>query len=124
MRVPSAWATGLLPSQAVPPRFTFSSEVHGSALVVALQGKMDLYAAQIGRKGLRDVVLAHPGEVVIDLRPLTFLDSSGLSVLIALDQDVRAAGRRIRFVRGTSASRVIEVAGMDKQLTWVDDVPS
>jgi anti-sigma B factor antagonist len=52
-------------------------------------------------------------EVVIDLSSLSFLDSSGIAVLVTGQQKLVAQGRRL-VVRGarTHALKVFEIAGL------------
>ena len=58
--------------------------------------------------------------IVVDLSGLTFIDSSGLHVLLG----ERAAGRPAALVRGSQSnvSRVLEVVGVDRAVPIFADV--
>jgi anti-anti-sigma factor len=62
---------------------------------------------------------------VLDMRGLTFIDSSGLRALIMADERVRADGGRIIVVRGPDrVNDVLEVTGVAKRLELVDEPPT
>jgi anti-sigma B factor antagonist len=68
---------------------------------------------------------AETATVVIDLRGLTFIDSSGLRALIMADQRVRADGGRFIVVRGPDrVNEVLEVTGVARQVELVDEPPA
>ncbi len=77
----------------------------GARVVVALHGELDLATAP----ELDDVLTQHAGaELVVDLEDLTFLDSSGLAVLL------RATARRTLALRRPNqlVLRVLETTGV------------
>jgi anti-anti-sigma factor len=62
---------------------------------------------------------------VVDLRGLTFIDSSGLRALIMADQRVRADGGRVIVVKGPDrVNEVLEVTGVARQIELVDEPPA
>ena len=62
---------------------------------------------------------------VIDMRALTFIDSSGLRALIMADQRVRAEGGRFIVVRGPDrVDQVLEMTGVAGQIELVDEPPT
>jgi anti-anti-sigma factor len=63
--------------------------------------------------------------MVLDLRGLYFLDSAGLSRLLAARRRAGRAKRRLVLVRGTrNVSRVMMLAGIHDAFELVDDIPS
>jgi anti-sigma B factor antagonist len=63
--------------------------------------------------------------LVVDLRGLSFIDSSGLRALIMADHGVRAGGGRFIVVRGPDrVHEVLEVTGVAKQIELVDEPPA
>lgn len=83
-------------------------------MVVDVLGEVDFGAGA----ALRDLVLAQvrtgrPRSVTVDLAQVTFLDSSTLGVLLALQESVRAAGVSFAVVNPSPlAARVLEVTGL------------
>ena len=54
----------------------------GDAVVVAVEGELDLFTAPFLRDEVRDAIKLDGARLVLDLTALSFMDSSGLSVLI------------------------------------------
>jgi anti-anti-sigma factor len=61
--------------------------------------------------------------VILDLRDVTFIDSSGLSVIVASHQQMRAAEGRLAVVvtRPSPVLRLFELCGLTETLTITDD---
>jgi anti-anti-sigma factor len=64
----------------------------GDTIWVALGGELDVYATPSLRAALRNVEQAGAGTIVLDLRGLDFLDSSGLAVLLGAHERAAASG--------------------------------
>ena len=63
--------------------------------------------------------------VVIDLRRLTFIDSTGLHAIVAADARARRADQRVVLVRGPeTVDRVFALTGVRDHLRIVDLTPS
>ncbi|MFD0888143.1 STAS domain-containing protein, partial [Streptosporangium algeriense] len=54
----------------------------GDAVVVAVEGELDLFTAPFLRDEVRDAIKLDGSRLILDLTALSFMDSSGLSVLI------------------------------------------
>jgi anti-anti-sigma factor len=101
-----------------------TSERQG-AVHVELAGELDIAtAAQLDDEMQR---LEAEGRqlVVLDLRPLEFMDSSGLRALLSADSRARELGRRLVIVRGDDrVQRVLRITRLDERLELVDDADS
>jgi anti-sigma B factor antagonist len=90
--------------------------------LIALVGELDIASAPRFEEGLAEVEADTPGTVVLDLRRVDFIDSTGLRAVIAADERARTAGRRLVVVRGPAAvERVFNVTQLDQRLDIVDD---
>lgn len=88
---------------------------------LAVRGELDVSGVEELERALAEVESAEPQVLILDLREVTFLDSSGLRSLLAADRRAKAAGRRLAFVRGPEpVQRVFEIALLDRRLTFVD----
>lgn len=59
--------------------------------------------------------------IIVDLRRLEFIDSTGLSVLVKANQRAQDAGRRFALVNGGSQiQRLLSLTGIADRLTLVD----
>ena len=81
-------------------------------------GELDIATAPV----LEDALAAHrKSGVVLDLSRLSFLDSSGLHLLVRMRRDADADGWKLEMIRPVGeASRVIEVTKMDRVLRLAD----
>src|SRR5207253_1178649 len=94
----------------------------GAVPILSLSGELDI--AVVGRveQGLVPLEEQRPAILVLDLRGLAFMDSSGLRLVLEADRRARRDGRRLVVVRGPDAvHRVFTVATLDKRLEIVDD---
>ena len=64
-------------------------------------------------------------ELVLDLRGLTFMDSTGLRLVIRWDSAAREDGFHFAVVPGEEVvQRVFRITGMDEHLTLADPPPN
>ena len=100
-------------------RFSLHTSLAGRKAVVSLAGELDLAgAATLERElaGLQD------STVVVDLRGLGFIDSSGLRALAVAAMRAQSAGRRFALVPGAArVMRVFDVTRMRERLEFVAD---
>ena len=99
----------------------FQTTRNGTVAVVAATGELDLSGATVLEAELERLA-AEPelGTVVLDLRGLEFLDSSGLRLIVLADMRAREAGRRFALVRGPdTVHRVFEITRMSERLDFV-----
>jgi anti-anti-sigma factor len=63
--------------------------------------------------------------VVLDLRELEFIDSSGVQLLLSADRRACEAGGRLLVVRGAAQiDRLLALLDIDRQLELVDQPPA
>lgn len=63
-------------------------------------------------------------EVVVDLRALTFMDSTGLQALLHGHQEAQRTARSFSLIRGTpTVMRVFELSGVDGLIPFAGPVP-
>jgi len=91
-----------------------------TALVV-VSGELDLASGPALEHELARALASRPRVLVIDLRELEFIDSTGLSILIKAHQRAQAEGRRFAVVKGPSqVQRLLGLTGLEERLTLVD----
>ena len=95
------------------------------ASIVAITGELDVATAGPVEEALLGVEEDEPERIVLDLRELRFIDSTGLSLLINADRRGRKAGRQVTIVTGTGpARRILQTVGLDTRLDVVQDLPA
>src|SRR5947209_7457457 len=106
-----------------PPAFSARAERRDGAAVVVLGGELDLAAVDA-----LHAVLARPeaqgDTLVFDLRDVTFIDSSGLSVIVASHQRQRSSQGRFAVVVASPSAvqRLFELCGLTDTLTISNDL--
>jgi anti-anti-sigma factor len=95
---------------------------HNGTPWVGLRGEFDLGAAATVEQRLSQVEHRHPDTMVLDLRELTFIDSTGLRTILGADARARVEGRRLLLVPGPpNVHRVFRIALLDQRLDFVED---
>ena len=101
-----------VPRQAAPP---FRVDVHPERDVVRVVPvvELDLATAELLEQQLHELRSAGFDRVVLDLRELTFIDSSGIRVVVAEHQFADDAEHAFSLISGPPAvQRALEVCGL------------
>ena len=89
-------------------------------VAIGLVGELDLSTASEAEKALRHAEAGAPF-VLVDLRGVSFLDSTGLRLILAADARAKREGRRLALVPGPeSVHRVFRIALLEDRLEFVD----
>lgn len=89
---------------------------------IVLAGELDIATHGEAESVLRDAQDGTAGTVVVDLRQLSFMDSTGLRLLVQAEQRAHESGHRLVIIRGPEpVHRVLEITGLDTRLDVVDD---
>lgn len=89
---------------------------------LALKGELDISSAAQVEDALGRIESGQPGLVLIDLRELAFMDSTGLRTVVSADSRAREQGRRLAVVRGPEAvDRIFSLTRLDERLEMLDE---
>jgi anti-sigma B factor antagonist len=101
--------------------FSVVEHNHGGATVVAVSGELDLRTSPELEQRLTGAFDAGAELVILDLRLIEFMDSTGLRVLLGAHQRAHESGRRFALVKGADqVERVLTLTGVRDLLTVVD----
>jgi anti-anti-sigma factor len=90
------------------------------AVWIRLDGELDIHTTAQLQTAL-DAALHSRRLIVIDLRGLTFMDSTGLGALISANAVARRCGSRLVLIRGRDqVERLFELTGLTETLAVVD----
>ena len=98
----------------------FSYTVDQSRATLSLSGELGHHEAISIMSGIADTIEAElPAQVVLDLSGLSFMDSSGIAVIVQANRKCREIGASLE-VHGTphQAMRILKAAGIDKAVTF------
>jgi anti-sigma B factor antagonist len=88
-------------------------EVSGHA-VLEVKGEVDVYTSAKLRERLLEVIGGGANRVVVDLRRVDFLDSSGLGVLVGALKRLRMAGGDLSLVcDNEKLLKIFKITGLD-----------
>jgi anti-sigma B factor antagonist len=91
---------------------------------VAVAGELDIAGAGALQTQLDKLRGTGFTDVVLDLRDLEFMDSSGVGLILAEDRRARGAGQRFSVVAGRPAvQRALALCGVADELDFVAPAP-
>ncbi len=99
--------------------FRLEVRSQGKATIIAVSGELDLASSPALQEELDRA--SDSDMMIIDLRELDFMDSTGLSVLVRAHQRAEEQGRRLAMVKGPQqVQRLLSLTGVADRLTVVD----
>lgn len=93
--------------------------------VLSLEGEIDLHVSPEVAEELRAIVAKKPKVLVVDLGKVTYMDSSGLAVLIEAMQKVQEYGGQFALAKmQEGVQHIFEIARLDQVFRIFPDVDS
>src|SRR5436305_12942409 len=93
--------------------FTIEVEPQRDVVRVCPHGEVDLVTVRRVRERIDELTAAGFERLLLDLREVTFLDSTGLRLLIELDHAARAGGWQLALIDGPPAvQRLFDLTGL------------
>jgi anti-sigma B factor antagonist len=107
-------------SKFPPPKaFSVRTEQRGATAVVIPTGELDIDTAPALERTLERALESGADRVVLDLRELEFLDSSGLRSLLLARRRAEDARKPFALVAGShELERTLEIAGVHSIFDW------
>jgi anti-anti-sigma factor len=94
------------------------------ALHVTLTGELDISNVERFEQVLMELEQPRPELIVLDLRAVRFIDSTGLSLLLNADARARRQSRHVTIVSGTGAARrIMRTVALDQILDVTTEPP-
>jgi anti-sigma B factor antagonist len=104
-----------------PEPFRCEVETAHGQLHVIPHGEIDLASVGMLESKLRELRDTGFDHLVLDLREVTFMDSTGLRLILAWDADAREEGVDFALIRGTPVvQRLFDVTGLAGRLRFVE----
>jgi anti-sigma B factor antagonist len=106
-------------------RLTVGTATFGPWSVITATGEVDLSSASQLREAVTGYLAADRVDLVVDLTAVTFLDSTGLGLLVGAAKRSRNAGGSLRVVcDNPRVLRLLRITGLDKTLPLYPDLES
>ena len=102
-------------------QLTLRSEREGVVHTICPSGELDVATADDVQAELERVEATDASSIVLDLSDLTFMDSTGVRLLVNAEVRSRADSNRLTLLRGRPAvQRVLELTSVDVLLPFAD----
>jgi anti-sigma B factor antagonist len=109
--------TGSIPED----QLTLRRSPDADGVVVILEGELDLATAPQLERALREVQATSPGRILIDLRDLGFMDSTGLAVIVRAQLAADTSGHRLALGHPPpQVKRLLQITGLVDLFTFED----
>jgi anti-anti-sigma factor len=110
---------GVVRSSLAQP-FRIALVLNGAEVVVVLAGELDLVSAAVLERQVRTLRPAFD-PIVLDLRRIDFIDSSGLRLLLSLRNDAKRDGKGLILVPGRpQIQRIFDLTATRGLFDWRD----
>jgi stage II sporulation protein AA (anti-sigma F factor antagonist) len=105
----------------VQSQFRVEVRNEAGATVIVLSGELDLASSPALEEELARVFESDSRRVMIDLRALEFMDSTGLSLIVRAHQDASQAERELYLVKGPpQVQRLLTLTGVADRVSVID----
>jgi anti-anti-sigma factor len=105
--------------QASP--FEIRSERNADSGRLSLIGELDIATSPQVEEAARRMLSEGVRELVVDLREITFIDSSGLRMLIVLSDGATKEGWTLGLIRPSEPMSVFAITGADANLPFIEE---
>lgn len=97
--------------------FRVDVRTDGRAAIITVSGELDLASAPALDSELEQAGRSDSELLVLDLRGLEFMDSTGLSVIVKAHQRLSDEGRSLCLIRGPhQVQRLLDLTGVGERL--------
>ena len=97
--------------------FTVERQLSNGTARILVRGELDMETGPRLDEELRDVEAERPAVLVLDLRDVSFFDSTGLQLVLDADVRAREEGRRFVVLPGDGEPmRILELADVADRL--------
>jgi anti-sigma B factor antagonist len=110
---------------AIPRPLEIETQLADARATLRLAGELDIATVPRLQEAVQSVLAAGPERLVVDLRPLSFLDSSGLRQMLMLADRAREEGWELILLRpAEQVLAIFQVTRAEENLPFVDELPS
>lgn len=103
--------------------FAVQTHITGPVVRLALTGELDLVSTPVLERAMGEITGPEVELIIVDLRGVEFMDSTGLHLLLRAQQQAHEAGRRFALIRGgDQVQRLFDLTGVADSLTLVDSL--
>jgi anti-anti-sigma factor len=107
------------PQQVRSGTLALQLEHEGETRTLRLRGELDLANAEMLEAELGKALDDDASRVLVDMRELTFIDSTGIAILVAA---MNRGGDRLRFLpsEAPAVTRVLQLTGVEQRMALLE----
>jgi anti-sigma B factor antagonist len=109
-----------MPEEFAPKPFRCEQEARENVLYLRPYGDLDMSTAPVLEQALRDGIERGEHSIVVDLRGLNFMDSTGLTLVSRFNNESRRDGFNLALIAGEQrVMRLFSLTGLAEYFTFV-----
>jgi len=94
----------------------------GKTSMVSIKGEIDIYSIEKFREAIEEKIKTKEPEIILDCSELSYMDSTGMSVLIELRNKTKEKGQKIIMMNPRpNIKKLMALTGVDKIIEIVDN---
>lgn len=87
----------------------------GDKTQIVLCGEIDIYTSQSFKNELNEVIKSYKGDLYIDCKELSYIDSTGLGILVGVLKEIRKDDNNIHICNlRDNIKKLFLITGLDK----------
>lgn len=94
----------------------------GKTSMVSIKGEIDIYSIENFRTSIEKEIQTQATQIILDCSELSYMDSTGMSVLIELRNKTKEMGQKIIMMNPRpNIKKLLSLTGVDKIIEIVDN---
>ncbi len=95
----------------------FTIREEGSIITITLQGPMELHSIKEFQNKVVELDTASPRDIVLDIKDVEYIDSTGISVLITLNRQQKKKGKSLKIMNASQrVANLLELSSLSDLL--------
>ncbi len=95
--------------------FAITKAVSGDKTQIVLSGEIDIYTSQTFKNELHEIVNSTKGDIYLDCKDLSYIDSTGLGILVGALKEIRKGNNDIYISNlKDNIKKLFVITGLDK----------
>jgi len=92
------------------------------ATLISLKGEVDIYSIGKFRESIEDKIRTQAPEIILDCTELSYMDSTGMGVLIELRNKAKDMGQKIIMMNPRpNIKKLLNITGVDKIIDIIEN---
>jgi anti-sigma B factor antagonist len=109
-----------MPDDYAPKPFRCEALRHDGEVRLLPQGDLDISTAPVLEEHIRQVLQDGTRQIIIDLRGLEFMDSTGLTLITRYSNESRRDGFNLALIEGSPrVQRLFDLTGLGEYFTFI-----